>query len=79
MGTISSLTAENRLSGHLSRDSLQVNADTRIPVKNNAYKVIGSMIYGEILETVKSALIIFAILALLELAGLYDWWIQLVG
>lgn len=77
MGTLSSLTAENRLLG--GRDTVQVSVNNRIPVKRNVYKVIGHMIYDEILETVKSFLIILAILALCELAGFCSWWIQLVS
>ena len=79
MDNISSLTAENELPGLISKDSLQVTVDNRIPVKSNTLNVLGRMIYEDILETVKSTLIIFAILALCELAGLCDWWIQLVG
>ena len=79
MGSISSLTAENRLPGRPVRDSVQVSVHNRIPVKTNVYKVIGHMVYDEILETVKSFLIILAILALCELTGFCSWWVQLVG
>ena len=79
MNTISSLTAENIIPERISKDSLQVNGDVRIPVKSNALGVFGLMIYDEIQETIKSAFIIFAIITLCELTGLCDWWVQLVG
>ena len=54
--------------------------DNNIPLKNNKFlkHVIRLTTYRVTLEIMKSVFIIFTCVSVYKVAGLHDWWVQLV-
>jgi len=48
-------------------------------VKKTKFNYFIRSIYSEIMDSIKSILIIFAVLAVCKFTGLYAWWVQLIG
>ena len=78
MSTTSVAVEHNKLPGHVDIEESKVVKVRQKSAKRTKFNFFMHSIYSETLETAKSVLIIFTVLAVCKFAGLYSWWIQLV-
>ena len=69
----------NKLPEHVAIEEPRVAKVRQKPAKRTKFSFIMHNIYDEILETAKTVLIILSVLAICKFAGLFDWWMHLVG
>ncbi len=79
MSTTSVLFEHKEYTGHIYAEERTTNKDLKEPEKNKLFQVLRRRIYGTIIDTIKSALLIFVCLLLYKVSGLHAWWIHLVG
>lgn len=79
MSTTSIAVERNKLAKHVPAEKSKVVKVPQETVKKTKINFFMHVICSEILETAKTVLIIFTVLAMCKLAGIYDWWIHLVG
>lgn len=71
---------QSKLSRHSTPDdTCQDNVPEKKSLENRKFTLFRHYLYREIFETIKTVLIIGALLALCNVTGLFDWWIQFVG
>ena len=69
----------NKLPEHVAIEEPRVVKVRQKPAKRSKFSFFMHSIYDEILETAKTVLIIFSVLAICKVVGLFNWWIHLVG
>lgn len=79
MSTTSIAVERNKLPKHVVVEEPKVVKPREEFVTRTKFNLFMRSIYSEILDSIKSVLLIFAVLAVCKFSGLYDWWIQLIG
>ncbi len=78
MGITTTLDNQSKRVGSVKAAVAKADVNEELLIAGRSIKSIGIEIYNEIQETVKSVLVILAVMALFKTAGLYELWIQLV-
>ena len=79
MSTTSIAVERNKLGEHVSVEKPKVVKVRQKSVNRNKFNLLIQSIYSDILDTAKSIIIIFAVLAICKYTGLYAWWMQLIS
>ncbi len=79
MGTSVIIEQKNLPEYKIEKDHIVVTDFQETGKKKIHFNGVKRKVYSHIMESAKSTLLIFAILSIFKITGLYDWWIYLVS